>query len=319
METRANHLWVGVVTLALLGGLAWFFVWLAGLGEGEQNEYDIFFKQSVSGLANGSGVSFAGVPAGQVTEITLWEKDPEFVRVRVRVKEDVPIKVGTFATMQSSFTGVSTILLDGARADAPDLTCDEGAGATGCPEGVPVIPPKAGGFGEILANAPLLLERLATLTERLSLVLSDDNQQAISGILANTNRMTADLSQATPEIQQTLVALQGTLAEAQTSLASFDQMMGSTDQLINTEGTALAAELRATLGSATAAANALETTLAEAQPAASRLNDTTLPAAESTLRDLQATSKALRTITEQIESQGAGSLVSGQALPDYEP
>ena len=319
METRANHLWVGVVTLALLAALAWFFVWLSGFGEGDQNEYDIFFKQSVSGLANGSGVSFAGVPAGQVTQIVLWEKDPEFVRVRIRVKEGVPIRVGTFATMQSSFTGVSTILLDGARADAPSLTCDEGAGATGCPEGVPVIPPKAGGFGEILANAPLLLERLATLTERLSMVLSDDNQQSISGILANTNRMTADLSQAAPEIQETLVALQTTLAGAQTSLASFDRVMGSTDQLINTEGASLAAELRATLSSATAAANALETTLADAQPAARRFNDTTLPAAESTLRDLQATSKALRTITEQIESQGAGSLVSGQALPDYEP
>ena len=56
METRANHVWVGAVTLLLLGGLALFFVWLARLGQGAQDEYDIFFKQSVAGLANGSQV-----------------------------------------------------------------------------------------------------------------------------------------------------------------------------------------------------------------------------------------------------------------------
>ena len=60
METRANHVWVGAVTLVLLALLAAFIVWLARLGQGDQNEYDIFFKQSVDGLANGSSVSFSG-------------------------------------------------------------------------------------------------------------------------------------------------------------------------------------------------------------------------------------------------------------------
>ena len=42
METRANHLWVGGVTLLLFAALAAFIVWIARLGDGEQNEYDIF-------------------------------------------------------------------------------------------------------------------------------------------------------------------------------------------------------------------------------------------------------------------------------------
>jgi phospholipid/cholesterol/gamma-HCH transport system substrate-binding protein len=81
METRANHVWVGVVTLALLAALALFIVWLARLGQSDLDEYDIFFNQAVSGLANGSQVSFAGVPVGQVSQIALWDKDPQFVRV----------------------------------------------------------------------------------------------------------------------------------------------------------------------------------------------------------------------------------------------
>lgn len=315
METRANYVWVGVVTLAVLGALALFTVWLARWSEGAQNEYDIFFKQPVSGLANGSQVSFAGVPVGQVADIELWDKDPEFVRVRIKVKEDVPILVGTTATIQGSFTGVSTILLDGARSGAPAITCE----TTACTEGAPIIPPAAGGFNEILANAPLLLERLATLTERLTLLLSDKNQEEISAILANTNRMTQDLAKAAPQVERTMAELQVTLREASEALDQFEKMSASTDRLLNTEGESLARQLRATLTSASGAAKELEETLKEARPATKQLTESTLPAAEATMKDLRATSKALREVTEKLDEQGAGALLGTPPLPDYKP
>ena len=315
METRANHVWVGAVTLLLLAALALAIVWIARLGQGDQDEYDIFFKTSVAGLATGSQVSFAGVPVGQVSQIALWEKDPEFVRVRIKVKEEVPILVGTTATIQSSFTGVSTIMLDGARSGQPPITCE----TTACVEGVPVIPPKAGGFGEILANAPLLLERLATLTERLTSLLSDENQGELAGLLANTNQMTADLAQATPQIERTMLELQVTLRESSEALDQFEKVTATTDRLINQEGQAISQELRETLRSASGAAAALEQTLEQARPVTRQLTESTLPAAEATLRDLRATSKALRDVTEKIDEQGAGALLSSQPLPDYEP
>ncbi|MGN6497313.1 MAG: MlaD family protein [Tsuneonella sp.] len=319
METRANHVWVGAVTLALLAAFAAFFVWLAGINKGAQDEYDIFFKQSVAGLEKGSQVSFAGVPVGQVRMIELWRKDPEYVRVRIKVDDDVPILLGVTATIQGSFTGLSTILLDGARRGAPPLTCGEGPGATSCPEGAPVIPTKPGGLGELLANAPLLLERLATLTERLSLLLSDKNQEQISGILANTNRMTANLADASPQVERTLAELQVTLREASGALDSFQKVMGSTDELLNKQGEDLASQLRQTLKSADAAAKSLSATLDDARPAARELSESTLPQAEATLQDLRATSKALRGVTEKLKDQGAGSLIGGQKLPDYKP
>ena len=45
METRANHVWVGAVTLILLAALAAFVLWIARLNEGAQHEYDIFFTE----------------------------------------------------------------------------------------------------------------------------------------------------------------------------------------------------------------------------------------------------------------------------------
>ena len=312
METRANHLWVGVVSLLLLAALAGAIVWLARLNTSNQDEYDIFFKQAVDGLAKGSAVAFSGVPAGQVESINLWTKDPEYVRVRVRIDNDIPILRGTTATVQGSFTGVSTISLDGAVKGAPPIV------AAG-PEGVPVIPTKPGGLGEILANAPLLLERLATLTERLTLLLSDRNQASIAGILDNTEKMSGTFADAAPQVERTLDELQATLRQANGSLASFERVMGSTDNLLNKDGASVADELRVTLKSAQGAADELKGTLVAARPVTRQLTESTLPAAEATLRDLRATSKALRGVTEKIENEGATSLISGQKLPDYEP
>lgn len=315
METRANHLWVGAVTLVLLAALAAFIVWIARLNEGAKDEYDIFYNQSVSGLANGSQVSFAGVPVGQVTEIALAKDNPEFVRVRIKVKDDVPILVGTQATIQASFTGVSTILLDGARKDNPPITCE----TTACPEGRPVIPPGRGGFGEIVANAPLLLERLATLTEQLNTILGPENQKELAGILKNSNRLTGGLADATPELTQNLKEFRVTMQEFNQTLDAAEKLALTTNTLVDKEGEPLARELRETLKSANAALASLSATLEDTRPAARQLRTSTLPNAEATLQDLRATSRALRSITEKLEAEGAGALVGGKSLPEYKP
>lgn len=312
METRANHVWVGVVTLALLTLVAAFVVWIARLNEGEQDAYDIFFKQSVDGLAKGSQVTFAGVPAGQIEKIELWPRDPSFVRVRIKVDSGVPILQGTTATILGSFTGVSTIQLEGAVKGAPPIT-ELG------PEGAPVIPTKRGGLGALLNNAPLLLERLATLSERLTLLLSDKNQKSIENILSNTDRMTANLADAAPQIERTLAELQVTLGQASTTLAAFEQTANSANALLANEGQPLARQLRETLSSAKQAADALKATAADARPAARELSASTLPAAEAAIRDLRETSRALREITQKIDDQGAGALFGKSKLPDYKP
>jgi phospholipid/cholesterol/gamma-HCH transport system substrate-binding protein len=237
------------------------------------------------------------------------------VRVRIKVRSDVPILVGTQATIQASFTGVSTILLDGARKDAPAITC----ATTACPEGRPVIPPGRGGFGEIVANAPLLLERLATLTEQLNTILGPENQQEIAAILKNTRRLTGGLADATPALTRNLEEFQTTLAEFNQTLDAVEKLAQTTEGLVTQDGKPLAAELRATLRSANAAAAALAATLEDSRPAARQLRESTLPNVEATLQDLRATSRSLRSLTEKLESEGAGALVGGKALPDYKP
>ena len=319
METRANHVWVGVVTLALLALLAGAIVWMARLNEGNRHEFDIFFKQSVDGLAKGSSVTYSGVPVGQVKQIELWTKDPSFVRVRISVDKDVAIRVGTTATMQGSFTGVSNIQLEGASKDAPLIACGKQDRRAACPEGVPVIPTKRGGLGELLNSAPVLLERLATLTERLTQVLSDRNQASIENILANADRLTGGLADASPELRRTLQELQATLGEARGALASFQQVAGSTDRMMNEDFKPMVGQFDKSLKSINHASDQLDGLLGDLRPGARRLSEQTLPEAEAAIRDLRATTRSLRGMTEKLNEQGVKGLLGGQQLPDYKP
>jgi len=313
METRANHIWVGTVTLVLLAGIAAFIIWLAGLGDTNRSQYDIFFKTSVSGIAKGSVVAYAGVPSGQVTEIALWAKDPQFVRVRIEVDNSAPVLEGTTATIQGiGFTGVSQIQLDGAKQGAPALT-EPG------PEGVPVIPTKPGALGELLNNAPLLLERLATLTERFTQVMSDENQKSIAILLKNSGRLTGELSESGPQLRAALAELRITLAKAGVAAEQLGMTAQSTKDVLDSEGRPLAKQLAQTLAEANKGIAKLSVTLDEVKPGLRQFSNTTLPETEALVRDLRVTAKALAAITEKIDQEGASGLIGTPPLPDYEP
>ena len=104
METRSNQVLVGSITLGLLAALVVFVVWLSQFGGGGDKRYDIFFTQSVDGLAKGSSVTFSGVPVGQIESINLVPQSPQFVRVRINVNSNTPVLEGSMDT-ESSFAG----------------------------------------------------------------------------------------------------------------------------------------------------------------------------------------------------------------------
>ncbi|MFM7029270.1 MAG: MlaD family protein [Chakrabartia sp.] len=312
METRSNQLLVGSVVLALLAALLAFAIWIAGLSGGNTKEYDIFFRQSVEGLAKGSSVTFAGVPSGQVRHIELWKANPEFVRVRIAVDQDLPVLVGTTASIQGvGFTGVSQIQLTGAVQGAPAII-EPG------PAGVPTIPTKTAGLGALLNNAPQLVERLSTLTERLTELLSDDNQKSISSIIRNIDKLSGNLARSGPDLEASIAEARVTIKEAGLAAQQINQMAGTTNQLLNDEGKPLVQDLRRTIRSAERSMAALDETLAEAKPGVRTFSTQTLPELGQLVRDLRAMSETLNSVATKVDQQGAGALIGGTKLPDYQ-
>jgi phospholipid/cholesterol/gamma-HCH transport system substrate-binding protein len=312
METRSNHILVGSVVLILLIATAVFTIWLARVADTEQKTYDIFFKQSVEGLARGSAVSFSGVPVGTVEEIKIWKDDPDFVRVRIAIAEDVPVLLGTTASIQGSFTGVSTLLLQGAKKGAPPIT-EVG------PAGAPVIPTRAGGLGALLNSAPQLLERLSTLTERLTQLLSDRNQESIGNILKNVDRLSGDLADRGPEIAATIAETRIAIRQAGDAAERFGKLAGTTNQLLDEQGRPLVADLRQTVAKARTTMENLDAVLNDARPGVQAFSKQTLPEVGLLVRDLREMSEALSGVAERLNRGGASSLIGSSKLPDYEP
>lgn len=318
METRSNHVLVGSVVLILLVVLALFTIWIARLGDTSEKEYDIFFKQAVDGLNNGSPVNYSGVPAGQVKEIALWKPDPQFVRVRIVVKDDTPVLEGTTATVSGiGFTGVSQVSLDGARKGARELRCPDVNPENECPYGVPVIPTRQGGIGAILSSAPQLLERLTTLTERLSEVLSDRNQASIAGILDNTNRLTDALADRGPEIAATLAQTRIAIEQAGNAAQTIGELAGTTNAMIDSDVRPAMRNLNETITAARGSAKALEEAIGEARPGLKAFSKQTVPEIGQLVRDLREMSSALSNVAQKIDRQGVLSIAGEQKLPDY--
>lgn len=311
METRSNYVVVGAVVIGLTVALFAFVLWLAKFSGDDKREFDIFFKQSISGLAVGTAVQFKGVPVGQIKQIALLPKTPDAVRVRIEVGSDVPVLQGTTAAIEGvGFTGVSQIQLTGAMAGAPPIT-EVG------PFGRPVIPPRAGALGQLLASAPELLNNVSALTASLNELLNPANRKSLGSILASTNRLTDSLADRGPEIAATLVETRATLKQATAAAAALTKLSGDVDTVIARDAGPLIADLRTTVKSASATLAKLDGVVGSAQPGIDQFTTQTLPETSQLLREARAVTSQLGAIAAKLDEDPAGALVGGRKLPEY--
>jgi len=313
METRSNHVLVGSVVLALLAGLLLFTVWLTGVNTKKRSCFDIYFSQGVGGLNTGSNVSFSGVPVGQITRIALLPNRPEFVWVRIEVEENTPVLQGTTAQIKGvGFTGVSEIQLDGAVKGARPLTQ---AG----PEGCPVVPSSSGGLGALLNSAPELLDRIQRLTERLTELLSDKNQNAISDILENVDSTTRVLAQRAPEMADTLSEARIAARNAAVAANNVSKLTADTNRLINEQGRPAAEDLRRSIASIQQTTANIDALVGDARPGVQNLTKSTLPEVNRLVRDLRQLTSSLQGVTQRLDQGGVTGVLGAPKLPDHNP
>jgi phospholipid/cholesterol/gamma-HCH transport system substrate-binding protein len=246
-----------------------------------------------------------------VKEIALWEPDPQFVRVRIEVDNKIPILQGTTASISGvGFTGVSQIALDGAVKDAPPIT---EAG----PAGRPVIPTKLAGLGELLNSAPMLLQRLSTLTERLTELADDRNQESLANILDNVEAASGTLARNGPQMEQALAEARIAVQQAGVAAQQVGQLAATTDGLLNEQGRPMIADLRRAVAAAERSITTLDAAVNDARPGLQAFSSRTIPEANALIRDLRRSATTLSAVADRLDQQGAGGILSPQ-LPDYE-
>ena len=313
METRSNYVMVGAVTVALLAGVLLFIVWLAGLSNKTTKCYDIYFAQGVGGLNKGSNVSFSGVPVGQVTKISLLPNRPEFVWVRVEVDQQTPVLQGTSAQIHGvGFTGVSEIQLTGAERGRPPIE------QTG-PQGCPVIPATSGGISALLNSAPELIDRIQRLTERLTELLSNKNQNSISDILENIDATTAELRKHAPEMGDTIAEIKIASHNAGLAANNVAALSDNANKLVNGPGRQSIENLNQAIISAKQSADNLNAMISDARPGVQNFSKETLPEANRLVHDLRQLTQSLQAVSNRVNQQGIGGALGPEKLPDYKP
>jgi phospholipid/cholesterol/gamma-HCH transport system substrate-binding protein len=313
VETRSNYVMVGAVTVALLAGTLLFIVWLAGLSNKASKCYDIYFAQGVGGLNKGSNVSFSGVPVGQVKKISLLPNRPEFVWVRIEVDEQTPVLQGTSAQIHGvGFTGVSEIQLTGAERGRPPI---EQMGPQGCP----VIPATSGGISALLNSAPELIDRIQRLTERLTELLNDKNQNSIADILENIDVTTQQLRAHSPELGETIAQIKIASQNAGIAANNIAALSANTNKLVTEDGRPAIQNLNKAIVSAQQAADSLNAMITDARPGVQNLTKSTLPEASKLVHDLRELTQSLQSVSNRVNQQGIGGALGPEKLPDYKP
>lgn len=313
METRSNHVLVGAVTLALLVGLLIFTVWIAGISSSAKRCYDIYFNQGVSGLNRGSNVSYSGVPVGEVNQISLDRNNPQFVKVRINVDAETPVLRGTTAKISGvGFTGVSEIQLDGAVPGAAELS-------EGLDDGCADIPAGTGGLSAVLNSAPELIDRIQRLTERLTELLSDENQNSISDILENLEKSTAVLAERSPDLADAVADARIAAREAGIAAQRWGEVAETTDSILKQNAGPAMKEMQQAIASIEAAARQLDGAVADARPGLQNFSKSTLPEADRLVRDLRQLTDSLDDFTTRLNEDGIGGALKPQQLPDYKP
>ncbi|MEM6608056.1 MAG: MlaD family protein [Pseudomonadota bacterium] len=184
METRGNYVLIGLFTIAAIVAAVVFFLAFARVElDREFSYYDVQFN-SVAGLGEASDVRFAGLPVGQVVDISLSPNRDGTVIVRVEVAAETPVREDSVATVETQgVTGVGFVSI-----------------TAGTERGALTAPPR-GEIGTINAgrsviqslseDAPALVSETLTLVRDLGDLFSGDNRDRISQIIVNTETASA--------------------------------------------------------------------------------------------------------------------------------
>ncbi len=180
MERNAHYLLVGsFVAIALTLG-AIMLVLIAGSYEGETyKRYSVYFQGSVSGLSEGSNVSYRGVDVGHVLSIRFDPEHPEKIKTIIEVAENTPISTSSVVSLQSvGITGLSALAIKTENAAGIALKIEEG-------EEYPIIPSELSGLNQLLSDAPRITDNAIETLVRINKLLSEKNLENIDQSLEN--------------------------------------------------------------------------------------------------------------------------------------
>lgn len=298
MERNANYALVGAVSILLFIGAIVFVVWLARTQFANQYTlYNIEFQGPVRGLSSGGDVYFNGIKVGEVTKLSLDERDPNRVVARVRLTSEAPVRVDSVATLEpQGVTGVNYIQIDAGTRTKPLLR------RVTPRDVIPTIRSKRGALESLLEGGGTVLARTVDALDRVNRLLSDKNINQLDGTLQDVHEITTAVKnkrQLLDDADRLLLSLNGTTTR-------INKVADDADSLLNVEG-------RRTLANVQSASESLKATAEDARALVARVGEPTkefaangLPQLTTAISSLQQAADSLNRLVSSVEENPRG-------------
>ncbi len=307
METKANYVLIGAFTLLTGIGMLLFGLWAAKYSSDRTwQDYQVVFREAVTGLTVGSPVQYNGIAVGSITKLSLSPKDPGQVIARLRLDATTPVKTDTRAKVApTSVTGPVVIQLSGGTPQAPALTTVDNSAA-------PLIQTTPSTLQNISDTANRIVERLDT-------VFSDKNVASIGHTLQNLDAISTSLAAQKDDLRALIVNARKAASQLDATLATTNGTMERLDRNLVQQLPQLVEKLDGTLAKLDSAANNADAILGENRTAINSFANDGLGQLGPTLTELRSLVRDLRRISDRLEGNPARYLLGRDAPKEFEP
>lgn len=214
METRANYIIVGLMTLLAIVSAFFAIYWIGRFDTGTDTvPLDVRIRGSVSGLGPGSTVSFNGITVGRVTGLQLDASDPGIVIASTEIRDDVPVREDTRASIGiRGLSGGAFVQLEGGSPNAAPLL------ASAAPDARMVIEGDPSSMNELIARANSIAARTDRVVRALE-ELVETNSQSVTTTLKNAETFSGALARNSQGIDE-LLGSAGRMAQSIETLST---------------------------------------------------------------------------------------------------
>lgn len=238
METRAHYILIGAF---MLGGVIltlMFTLWLGSV-EREYDEYEVVFRQKISGLEEGANVLFNGIKVGEVDTLRLDPQDPNQSLALVRLEKDTPVKTDTRVELELvGVTGLAVIQFTGGSPEAPLLRA--------------VSDDRAPQIAADLSGIAAVIESSGDIAINIQRLLSVENTEAVSRIVSDIESITDVIADNETDIGLTINnlavasgSLRRTVEDLESAMGTIKEAAVDVRDLVDDEGAATLEELAA--------------------------------------------------------------------------
>ena len=307
METRANYVLIGGFTLLASIFLLLFALWAAKFSSDRNwNEYQVVFREPVTGLTEGSSVQYNGIAVGTVDKLSLVPDDARKVVALLKLKADTPVKVDTRAKLsQQGITGVPFILLSGGSPQAALLE-------PGPNDEIPIIRTEPSALQNIADTANRLVERMDHL-------LSEENIRRISATLDNLEQATGSIAGQKEDIAALIVNAREVTDGLKLTVGKANGVIDGVDRNLIARLPALMDRIDSTVEKRDSTAGNANAMIAENRPAINSFANDGLAQLGPTLAELRRLIRDLRNLSDRLEDRPASYILGRDAPKEFEP